>query len=142
MWEFVILGVGFIVAVIFFFMGSYIGFPIFLIGLSVGFLILQIPFIGLPFISSLFGFIAVAGVALLGAPLFLSPFTGLGGFMAIISLLTLGIGFFGMFGVPLLTQFAIPMLMVSSPLLALGGGGPIGLIALLGTFLGSGFLFI
>jgi hypothetical protein len=142
MWEFVILGVGFIIAMICFFMGSYIGFPIFLIGLSIGFFILLIPFIGLPFLASLIGFMLVTGLSLLLSPILLSPFTGLGGFMAIISLLTLGIGFFGMFGVPLLTQFAIPMLMVSSPLLALGGGGPIGLIALLGTFLGSGFLFI
>ena len=142
MWEFVLIGISFILLMLFCFMGSYIGVPVFLIGLTFGFFILLIPFLGVPFLVSLLGYVAVIGVSMLFAPIAFSPFAGVGGFMAIISLAVLGLSFFGMFGVPLLTQLALPTFITFAPLLTLGGGGPIGLILLAGLTLGSGFLFI
>lgn len=142
MWEFILIGVSFILFMLFCFAGSYVGFPLFLIGLTFGFFILLIPFLGVPFIVSLLGYLIVLGFSMLFAPIAFSPFAGLGGFMAIISLVVLGLGFFGMFGVPLLTQLALPTFITFAPLAAIGGGGPIGAIVLMGLFFGSSFLFI
>lgn len=123
-------------------LGSYFGFPIFVVLLLVGVGLFLFPLLGFPFLGTFLGYVFAAIILLCILPFLGIPFFVIGIIIAIMSLVFFLTQFFGTFSVPALFMASLPVLGITVPLFAVGFSGPLGFPMLICFMIAGSLIFL